>query len=242
VVIADVRASSVVQLLAEPTRASMCAALLGGEALTAGELARAAGVAPSTATGHLTRMTSGGMISVAQQGRHRYYRLAGTEIAELVEHLVSPADPAPVRSLHDQRRQTHLRLARTCYDHLAGAIAVHLANALVDMQVLANDADTFHPTDRTQAFFADLGIDLTGQQASRRPLVRSCLDWTERRPHLAGRLGAALLDHLVSEHAITRQRGTRAIKITNRGRDYLTETFKIPPRLWSNEPDDPSIT
>jgi hypothetical protein len=220
----------------------MCAALLGGDALSAGELARAAAVAPSTATGHLAQMVSGGRVSVASQGRHRYYRLANAEVAELVERLVNPINPRPVRSLSEERRRHHLRLARTCYDHLAGAVAVHLAEALVDMRVLVNDADTFYPTGRTQSFFAELGIDLTSSHASRRPLVRSCLDWTERRPHLAGRLGAALLDHLVSAHAVTRQPGARAVKITAQGRIYLTETFGISSGAWSNGSDGASST
>jgi hypothetical protein len=181
-------------------------------------------------------MVSGGLVAVASQGRHRYYRLSNVEVAELVERLVNPIDPRPVRSLSEERRRHHLRLARTCYDHLAGAVAVSLAEALVDMQVLANDADALHPTERTRSFFAKLGIDLTNQRGSRRPVVRSCLDWTERRPHVAGRLGTALLDHLIATRAVTRQPGTRVVKITARGRTYLTETFGIPSGVWSDEP------
>jgi DNA-binding transcriptional ArsR family regulator len=215
------------RLLAEPARAEICAALLGGEALSAGELARSSGIAPSTTSEHLSRMASAGLVTVVPQGRHRYYRLASPEVAELVEYLVSGAAPRRVRSLSEERRQAHLKVARTCYDHLAGVVAVQLAEALVDAGAVGNDEGALHATEYTVSFLADRGVNLTEARERRRPLVRGCLDWTERRPHLAGRSGAAILQHLLDTGAMRRKNGTRAVHLTETGMSYLEETFGL---------------
>lgn len=218
---------ALVRLLAEPARAEICAALLGGEALSAGGLARASGIAPSTASEHLSRMVSAGIVSAVRQGRHRYFRLANLEVAELVEYLASGAAPRPVHSLSQERREAHLKIARTCYDHLAGVVAVELADALVDAGVVGNDEGVLHATSHTESFLVHLGVDVPNPPNSRRPLVRSCLDWTERRPHLAGRAGAALLQHLLDIGAVNRRKGTRALRLSDSGKAYVTEAFGL---------------
>jgi DNA-binding transcriptional ArsR family regulator len=219
--------SSLSRLLAEPARAEMCVALLRSQALSAGELARAAGVAPSTASEHLSVLVAGGLLSVVAQGRHRYYRLAGAEVADMVEYLSSRTAPLPVRTLSEDRRRAQLRVVRTCYDHLAGVVAVSLAEAFVGAGALADDNGALHPTPSTEEFFAERGIDVGLMKGSKRPLVRSCLDWTERRPHVAGRVGAALLEHLVDNGAITRWPGTRAVRLNGDADTYLSRTFGI---------------
>jgi DNA-binding transcriptional ArsR family regulator len=219
--------SSLSRLLGEPARAEMCVALLGGQALSAGELARAAGVAPSTASEHLSLLVEGGLLAAITQGRHRYYRLAGPEVGELVEYLSSRTAPLPARSLSEDRRRAQLRVARTCYDHLAGVVAVSLAEVIVGAGALADDDGAFHPTPSTEEFFAERGIGLEATNGNRRPLVRSCLDWTERRPHVAGRLGAALLQHLLDKRAISGRPGTRAVRLNSAGSTYLSDAFGL---------------
>ncbi|MFJ9694029.1 ArsR/SmtB family transcription factor [Kitasatospora sp. NPDC101183] len=178
-------------LLADRTRAAFCLALLDGRAWTAGELARHAGVRPSTASEHLSRLIAGGLLTEERQGRHRYVRLAGPEAATLVETLSSYSPPAPrPTSLRESTRLTAEARARTCYDHLAGRLGVALADAMIDRGLVATDSGlAVTPTGR--AWLAD-SLAFSPPARSRRPLVRSCLDWTERRPHLAGALGAAL--------------------------------------------------
>jgi hypothetical protein len=129
--------------------------------------------------------------------------------------------------LSQERRQAHLKVARTCYDHLAGVVAVQLAEALVDAGAVGNDAGSLHATGSTESFLADRGVNVTGARESRRPLVRGCLDWTERRPHLAGRAGAAILQHLLGTGAVRRKNGTRAVHLTDTGVSYLEETFGL---------------
>jgi DNA-binding transcriptional ArsR family regulator len=223
----DVDLSSLSRLLGEPARAEMCVALLGGQALSAGELARTAGVAPSTASEHLSLLVGGGLLSVVTQGRHRYYRLEDPEVGELVEYLSSRTAPMPVRTLSEDRRRAQLRVARTCYDHLAGVVAVSLADAFVDAAALIDDHGDLHPTPSAEEFFAQRGVDLAATKGSKRPLVRSCLDWTERRPHVAGRLGAALLKHLLDNGGVTRRSGTRAVRLNPAGNAYLSDAFGI---------------
>jgi DNA-binding transcriptional ArsR family regulator len=223
----DSDVATLARLIAEPARAEMCLALLGGEALTAGELARIAGVAPSTAAEHLARLVAGGLLAVTPQGRHRYFRLADRQAGELLEYLCTLAPPRPVRSLGEDRRRHHLRAARTCYDHLAGALGVAFADSLVDQGVLVDDHGSLHPTPLTSEFFGERGVALPVAAGTRRPLVRSCLDWTERRRHLAGALGAALLDHLLSVGALSRRRETRAVAVGEAGASYLAGTWGV---------------
>jgi DNA-binding transcriptional ArsR family regulator len=205
------------RLLADRTRAGFCLALLDGRAWTAAELARHAGVAASTATGHLNLMVAGGLLAEERQGRHRYVRLASAEAADLIESLAefAPRREAEPRSLSVAARDKALTRARTCYDHLAGALGVAITEAMTSRGLL----DWGHGLALTgdgESWFADLGIKI--RPATRRPLVRPCLDWTERRPHLAGAAGAALCGHAFENGWITRIGTGRAVALTGAGR------------------------
>ncbi|NJQ14890.1 ArsR/SmtB family transcription factor [Streptomyces bohaiensis] len=214
--------AAVAKLLADGSRAGFCLALLDGRAWTAGELARHAGVAPSTASEHLHLLVDGGLLVEERQGRHRYVRLAGPHVAELVESLAALApgrDPTP-RSLSARGRQQALGHARTCYDHLAGAVAVAITDAMLVRGLLSLE----HGLDLTSeggAWLAETGIRVP--PGRRRPAVRPCLDWTERRPHLAGAVGAGLCRHAFDRGWIVRIGRSRAVEVTAGGRAALRD-------------------
>jgi DNA-binding transcriptional ArsR family regulator len=209
------------RLLADDTRASFCLALLDGRAWTAAELARHAGVAASTATGHLNLLVAGGLLAEERQGRHRYIRLAGPGTAELIETLASMAPPraVPTGSLSADSRRRALARARTCYDHLAGVLGVTITDAMT-RQGLLDGEQGLALTSEGARWFAALGLSLP---ATRRPLARSCLDWTERRPHLAGAAGATLCRHAFGSRWITRIGTGRAVALTDAGREALEQ-------------------
>jgi DNA-binding transcriptional ArsR family regulator len=213
-------------LLADGTRAAFCLALLDGRAWTATELARHAGVAAPTATGHLNQLVAGGLLAEERQGRHRYVRLAGPEVAALIEDLsaLAPPRPAPRKTLSVVTRDRALARARTCYDHLAGALGVAVTDAMADRGLLSQGAAL---TDDGIDWFAALGVPLP--PGSRRPLVRLCLDWTERRPHLAGVAGAALCGHALSSGWVTRIGTGRAVAVTDAGRAALLALLGLTP-------------
>ncbi|HET8614634.1 MAG TPA: helix-turn-helix transcriptional regulator [Actinomycetales bacterium] len=216
------------RLLADETRATMCLALLDGRAWTAGELARAAGVAPSTATVHLGLLVDGGLLAEERQGRHRYLRLSGPGAAGLVEDLAGRAGAGTLTSgsLRAVSASRALARARTCYDHLAGRLGVALLDALcrkglVDRQV------GLSLTEPGMEWLTDLGIEVPTVQRTRRPVVRECLDWTERRHHLAGTVGAALCDHMLEQRWIERTSRPREIRVTERGADELRQRLGL---------------
>ncbi|WP_017585417.1 ArsR/SmtB family transcription factor [Nocardiopsis ganjiahuensis] len=218
--------SRVAGLLADPTRARFCLALLDGRAWTAGELARQAGVAASTTTEHLNALVAGGLLEQVRQGRHRYVRLASPEVAELVERLAALAPgPEPVpRSLRARTRQHRLAHARTCYDHLAGRLGVAVTEAMIGRGILA-DSQGLHLTPTGSAWVESVG--LTVARGTRRPAVRPCLDWTERRFHLAGTLGAAFCSHALTAGWITRTATPRAVEVTPPGLEAFGELLGI---------------
>jgi DNA-binding transcriptional ArsR family regulator len=213
-------------LLADRTRAAMCLALLDGRAWTVGELARHAGVAAPTATEHADRLVAGGMLTQHRQGRHRYLSLAGPEVAALLETVSSQAPRAetPVRSMAAAHRRRNLAYARTCYDHLAGALGVAVADALADSRSISRDAGLVLTTDGDERL-TTIGIGL--DRSSRRPLLRDCLDWTERRPHLGGVLGAAICKHAFDAGWIVRIGTGRAVQLTPAGRDAFAEQLGV---------------
>ncbi|MFC8619102.1 ArsR/SmtB family transcription factor [Micromonospora purpureochromogenes] len=219
------RLADLAALLADDTRAGICLALLDGRAWTAGELARAAGVAPSTASEHLTRLVRGGLLVEERQGRHRYLRLAGPAVAQLIEDLAGHASPAPrpAGSLRVATADAALAHARTCYDHLAGRLGVRLRDALLTRGLL-DGADGLAVTAAGRGWLADLGV--APLHGGRRPLVRDCLDWTERRPHLAGALGAALCRRFAELGWTTRGTG-RSVRVTPAGVAALPEMLGI---------------
>ncbi|WP_435054556.1 ArsR/SmtB family transcription factor [Micromonospora aurantiaca (nom. illeg.)] len=218
-------------LLADPTRAGFCLALLDGRAWTAGELARAAGVAASTASDHLTRLVAGGLLVEQRQGRHRYVRLADPGVAQLVEDLAAraPAPATPPRTLRAASAGAALAYARICYDHLAGRLGVLLHDALLDRGVLDRTGG-LALTGSGMNWLDRLGVPVEPLRATRRPLVRDCLDWTERRPHLAGAVGAALCGRFLDLGWTARGTG-RAVRLTATGRDALAETLAVDPAL-----------
>jgi len=216
--IADVAA-----LVGEPTRAAMLIALLDGRALPAGELAAEASLSASATSLHLAKLTRGGLVTVHQEGRHRYYRLASEDVAHALEALgVIATAPPPARSLSPDR--SALRGARTCYDHLAGVLAVALTQKMEREKMLRAVGERgYEVTPLGVGWLGDvMRIDVAGLARRRRLVARRCLDWTERRPHVAGALGAAILDRVLAMRWATRVMGSRALRITPRGRAALS--------------------
>lgn len=226
--------TEIAALSGDPARASMLHALMDGRALTATELARAAGISPQAASSHLSRMTAAGLLAVQQQGRHRYHRLATPAVAHMMESIMQvAADLAPShRRVTVGPRDAALRRARTCYDHFAGELGVALADALVARGRVELTSDAGLLTEAGATFLADLGIDQAamlarGSKRTGRVFCRPCLDWSERRPHLAGQLGAALCTHSMAQGWTRRVDGTRAVDVTPKGARIFREQFGI---------------
>ncbi|MEV0980244.1 winged helix-turn-helix domain-containing protein [Streptomyces sp. NPDC049915] len=216
-------------LIADETRAACLLALLDGRAWTAGELARHAGVAASTLSEHLGKLVAGGLLAEERQGRHRYVRLADARVAQLVEDLAGQvAQDAVVRprSLRAVSAGSAMARGRTCYDHLAGRLGIAVTDALTARGLLRQDTG-FALTDAGVTWFGCAGIGL--KRSARRPLARACLDWTERRPHLAGIAGAALCRHALDAGWCVRIGSERAVKVTASGERALSELLGIEP-------------
>ncbi|GAB2749363.1 winged helix-turn-helix domain-containing protein [Streptomyces bullii] len=214
-------------LIADETRAACLLALLDGRAWTAGELARHAGVAASTVSEHLGKLVAGGLLAKERQGRHRYVRLAGALVAQLVEDLaaqVAPDAAVSPRSLRVASAGSAMARGRTCYDHLAGRLGIAVTDALTARGLLRQDTG-FALTDAGLAWFAAAGIGL--DRRGRRPLARACLDWTERRPHLAGVAGEALCRHALDTGWCVRVGSQRAVKVTAAGERALADLLGI---------------
>jgi DNA-binding transcriptional ArsR family regulator len=212
-----VRLADVASVLADPSRATMCLTMLDGRAWTIGELARTADIAPSTATEHVHRLTEAGFVATVRQGRHRYVRIEDERVAELIERLAEHADHHPPRGLRASIRAGRLALARTCYDHLAGRLGVALRAGMIEAG-LVDVAHGLNLTDAGEKTLAALGIEPV--RSSRRPLLKECLDWTERREHLSGSLPSALL-HRAVDAGWLRLAGNRAVAINDSAREPL---------------------
>jgi DNA-binding transcriptional ArsR family regulator len=213
---ADADVAPVAALLGDPARARMVQALHDGRALPAGELARRARVAASTASEHLARLVDGGLLAVERTGRHRYFRIAGPDVAHAVEALAAIAPPRHPRTLREATIGDALAEARTCYDHLAGRLGVALADALVAGGAVVDAGDRFALGPEAPRVLERLGIDALPK---RRPPVLRCLDWSERRPHVAGALGAALCAHALASGWVERLPTSRAVRVTPAGRE-----------------------
>ena len=214
-------------LIADETRAACLLALLDGRAWTAGELARRAGVAASTLSEHLSKLVAGGLLAEERQGRHRYVRLADARVAQLVEDLAAQVSPSAVvrpRNLRESSAGSAMARGRTCYDHLAGRLGIAVTDALTVRGLLVQDTG-FALTDAGVRWFDAAGIPL--DRTGRRPLARACLDWTERRPHLAGVAGAALCRHALDAGWCVRIGSERAVKVTATGERALSELLGI---------------
>ena len=224
-------------LVGDPARANMLAALMDGRALTAAELARAASVAPQTASGHLARLTGAGLLAVEKQGRHRYHRLASPGVARMLEGIMAVAEEGPAaararRPVLTGPRDAAMRAARTCYDHLAGRLAVAMADSMVERGQIELSLDGGVVTPDGAAFLRLLGIELEAAEARAarhggRVFCRPCLDWSERRPHVAGAVGAALCRRCFALGWVRRIDGTRALAVTSKGRQGIRQSFGV---------------
>jgi DNA-binding transcriptional ArsR family regulator len=225
----DADLAAVAQLLGEPHRAQIMLALLAGEELPAGELAERADASSSLASAHLAKLLHAGLVSARSRGRQRYYRIADPKVAHAIEGLLAIAPTRPVRSLKESRHGEAIREARTCYDHLAGRLGIALIDALERTTALEPSDSGWQLTPGGEERLTRLGIDIAGLRGNRRTLIRPCLDWTERRPHLAGALGAAITTHLFERRWIQRLPHTRAVTITPVGRRRLKAAFALQP-------------
>lgn len=204
-------------LVGDPARANMLAALMTGRALTATELAQEAGVTPQTASTHLARLVDGGLLAVEKQGRHRYFRLADPDVAQALEALMGLAARAGHLRVRTGPKDPELRQARVCYDHLAGDLGVKLFDRLQKAKLIAGGGGDLGLTRSGSRFFADFGIALDALGGRRRPLCRPCLDWSERRHHLGGSLGSALLTRFFDLKWARREPNTRVVRFSPRG-------------------------
>jgi DNA-binding transcriptional ArsR family regulator len=215
----------VAALAGDPARANMLAALMSGKALTARELANEAGVTAQTASSHLAKLEDGGLVSAVKQGRHRYFRLADHDVAAMLEAMIGVAARAGHLRTRTGPGEPALRKARVCYDHLAGEMGVRMFESLMQSRRLAVRDDQIRLTRAGEAFLAEFGIDVAEVSASRRPLCKSCLDWSQRRTHLAGAMGAALLDRLYALKWARRVRDGRAVLFTPPGETKFNRLF-----------------
>jgi DNA-binding transcriptional ArsR family regulator len=223
----SVQISEVAALVGDPARANMLSALMDGRALTAGELAYAAGVSPQTTSGHLAKLTEARLLVPQKQGRHRYYRLATPAVGRMIEGIMAVAVDGPPRHSPPGKFDAALRNARTCYDHFAGRLGVGLADALVARGHVMLGDDGGEVTESGVDFLSGFGIDLAAARQRKRAFCRPCLDWTERRPHLAGAVGAALASRCFDMRWFERMRDSRALVITPAGRRGLAEVFGL---------------
>jgi DNA-binding transcriptional ArsR family regulator len=222
--LADVDISEPAALIGDPTRAAFLMALSEEPALSAGELARRADVTRSTASIQLAKLVDGGLLTVEQNGRHRYYSLAGPAIAAAIESLAVIAPRQPARSLKQARIGSDLQAARTCYDHLAGELGVALFDALLEERLLTPELEATRSGSRR---LGKLGVDLEEAAQGRRPFARRCLDWSERRDHLAGALGAAIANRFFELGWVERTRSSRAVRVTDAGRNGLERELGV---------------
>ena len=216
-------------LMGDPARANILSALLSGKALTATELATEAGITGQTASSHLKKLMEGGLLTQAKQGRHRYFTLAGPEVGAVLEAVMGLAARKGHLRTRTGPRDPQMRAARVCYDHLAGDMAVRIFDSLQKRGFLTVSSDTGGlalTTDGT-GFVESIGIDLDALTASRRPLCRACLDWSERRNHLAGSLGAALLTRFTDSGWLRREPSSRIVHVSPIGEAELKKLFQV---------------
>jgi DNA-binding transcriptional ArsR family regulator len=212
-------------LLGDPARINILSALMGGQALTAGELAREAGVTPQTASSHLAKLVDGALLRPRKQGRCVYYAIAGHEVAELMEALDGLAIRAGLQRTRPGPRDAAMRRARVCYDHLAGELGVAMLDGLTARGVIADRDGALSLTGAGEDFVRRFGLEPEGLRAGRRPLCKACLDWSERRSHLAGGLGKALLDRIYALGWARRLDGGRVLAFTAPGLAAFQRTF-----------------
>jgi len=218
--------AGIASLIGDRARAEMLTTLLGGQALTATELAGVADITKQTASTHLSRLLDAKLLAVERQGRHRFFRLADDDVVELLESLLGVAFRTGALRLRSSPRDPDLRHARVCYDHLAGDLGVLACDAFTRRRWIAYDESGLTLSRSGIAFCRDLGLDLEARSTSRRPMCRTCLDWSARRHHLAGHVGVQLLDRCYALGWAKRRRGTRIVDFTPRGEREFRELFE----------------
>lgn len=212
-------------LVGDPARSNMLTALLGGRALTATELAGAAGITAQTASSHLAKLEAGGLISQRKQGRHRYFALTDDDVGYMLEGLAGFAAAHGFNRTRTGPKDPDLRKARICYNHLAGNLGVHMFDSLVGRGSISGSGDHIELTESGRAEIAAIGIDVEGLYQLKRPVCRTCLDWSERRSHLSGTLGKALLDHFLAKGWAKRENSSRAVRFTANGEKAFLSLF-----------------
>jgi len=217
--------SIIAALIGNPASANMLMALMSGPALTATELAQEAGLTLSTASGHLAKLEKAGLVEIARQGRHRYFRLADSDVAVALESLMPLAARAGHVRIRTGPRDPELRRARSCYDHLAGDLAVKMLDRFLERRLLARRGEELRLTPEGRRFFAANGIDIDDLGRGRRPLCRCCLDWSERRYHLGGVLGAAIFEEILGRRWAGREAKTRVVRFSATGERKLVAWF-----------------
>jgi len=218
--------ASVAALLGDPARANILTALMDGRALTVSELAEAAGVTLQTASGHLAKLDAANLLVAEKQGRHRYFRLSGPDVAQVLEALMGLAQRTGATRVRTGPRDAALRSARICYDHLAGERGVALLKAARQKGFIRGETDMIL-TEKGRVIFAEFGIDLAALEKGRRPVCRACLDWSERHSHLGGALGAALLSRMIDRGWVRRDTG-RVLTFTCTGAEGFEAAFMLP--------------
>lgn len=223
----DAKLHATASLIADRNRAQLLLVLMGGAPLAGSALADAVGISRSLASAHLTKLVAGGLVEAEASGRQRLYTIASPEVAEALEALVHISPPAEVRSLREATRSKSLRWARMCYDHLAGIVGVTITDALLDRGFIQELEGGFRLTPGGSAGFGEFGIDTAGLSALRRPLLRPCLDWSERRHHLAGSVGGAIATELTRRRWLRRQEASRVVTIMPAGERGLADWLGI---------------
>ena len=219
--------SKIAKLIAEPARANMLLALMGGKALTATELSLEAGTTAQTASSHLAKLVSGDLLLVRKQGRHKYFQLHNYEVAQMLEGLLNmSANKKPIE-VPTGPKDPSLRNARVCYDHLAGKIGVDLYNSLVSNNYLYDNKDTALLTDSGKQLFSAFGVNLQELEQKKRPLCKACLDWSERKSHLGGSLGKWVLDEILSNKWAEREPDSRVLRFCDTGLNQLKSKYKM---------------
>jgi len=218
--------SIVAGLIGDSTRASMLTALMGGKALTATELAVDADITAQTASSHLAKLVDGQLLVVRKQGRHKYFQLKNREVAELIEKLLNITSLSS-KNINTGPADSRLRKARVCYDHLAGEVAVSLYQTLVKNEYLLDHNEATLLTEKGQLFFAQLGVDFEQQNKKNRPICKSCLDWSERKNHLAGALGQWVLNDILSHQWASKDLDSRAVKFTSQGLQRFIKKYQL---------------
>lgn len=214
-------------LLCEPSRAKIVWSLLDGRAYTASELALVADSSASSVSNHLSKLLNGDIVKVDVQGRHRYYSFANAEVAYAVESLANLVNSKPTSKSLTRLAQNDIQYCRTCYDHLAGKLGVQITEKLISKKLLQLQDKTFVVTQKGKKFFEDFGLDLTKLKKQRRQFAKACLDWSERRYHISGSLGAALLDKMLELDWLRRKENSRAIILTSHGQRELKDKFEL---------------